>query len=380
MDYSKLKQGTQCIHSEKYELKEYTGVTTPIFTATAYEYINQSKTVYPRYYNTPNLEVTEKKIARLEGGEGAVLFSSGMAATMTALFSLLRQGDHLILQDDLYGGTFDSVNVELKKMGIEISYAKASAVSFEQVIQPNTKVIFLESPSNPILSISPIEEIVSLCKSKGIITLFDNTFASPINQNPLELGIDIVMHSGTKYLGGHSDLCCGVVVSNNGFIKKIRETGVHFGGNMDPQAAFLLERSLKTLDLRVKKQTENAMVVATWLEQHPKVARVFYPGLPTHPRHDIAKKQMKGFGAMLSFEVLVDPDQFVLNLEMIAPVISLGAVESTICSPIQTSHFRMSPAERQAIGIKDNLLRMSVGIEDSQDIINDLEQALISTK
>ncbi|MDH5379847.1 MAG: PLP-dependent aspartate aminotransferase family protein [Cyclobacteriaceae bacterium] len=370
-----LKPDTVCVHTEGYDYGNYKGVTTPIFTATAYEYIGVDKYVYPRYFNTPNISITEKKIAALENIEAAILFSSGMAATMTIFFTLLRSGDHIILQNDIYGGTYDAVKVEMEKMGIKYSFVESTKEGFENAITPQTKAIFFESPSNPLLNITDISVVVQLAKKHQIITIFDNTFGSPINQNPHNLGIDVVMQSGTKYLGGHSDICCGVATMNSELGTKIRETAIHLGGNLDPQSAYLLERSLKTLSLRVKKQTSNALAIAEWLEKQEEIDRVYYPGLKSNPGYDIAKSQMNGFGAMLSFEVKNNPDEFVKKLKLISAVMSLGGVESTVTTPVQTSHARMPAEDREKLGIKPNLIRMSVGIEDVEDLINDLKQA-----
>ena len=379
MNSDKLKKGTVCVHNEKYDYSEYKGVTMPVFTATAYEYMGVDKYVYPRYFNTPNSAVTAAKLARLEGAEDAILFSSGMAATITVLMSFLETGDHVLLQNDIYGGTHDSVRVEMERIGVKVTFADANPDSFRNEIRPDTKVIFIESPSNPLLNITDIRSIVKLAREHNILTVFDNTFATPLNQNPHELGIDIVIHSGTKYLSGHSDLSCGVATSAAQSLSAvIRERAIHFGGNLDAQATHLLERSLKTLQVRVEKQNQNALNLAKWMEGHPVIKKVNYPGLQSHHQHELAKSQMSGFGGMLSFEVKGEKEiatEVVKKLKLIKPVMSLGGVESTITSPVQTSHARMSPELREKLGITPQLLRLSVGIEDLDDLKGDLKQA-----
>ncbi|MDH5398669.1 MAG: aminotransferase class I/II-fold pyridoxal phosphate-dependent enzyme [Cyclobacteriaceae bacterium] len=376
MSNSNLSKDTQCVHTGGIEDSAIGGVVSPIYPSTAYNYVDADKYMYPRYFNIPNHTAVEQKLAAIESTENAVLFSSGMAATMTVLLTFLQKGDHVFLQSDLYGGTNDAVSVEMKKFGIEYTFAPALKDSLIKNIQPNTKVIFIESPSNPLLKVTDIREVVALAKEKQIITVMDNTFASPINQNPHNLGIDIVIHSGTKYLGGHSDICCGIACMSDELTSRVRETGVHYGGNLDAQAAWLLERSLKTLHLRVSRQNENALAIAKFLSNHPKVENVYYPGLENDPYHQLASNQMSGFGGMLAFEVAGNPDMMVKRLKLIKPAMSLGGVESTIGSPSQTSHARIGAQQREELGIKDNLLRMSVGVENATDLIADLEKAL----
>jgi cystathionine beta-lyase len=250
-------------------------------------------------------------------------------------------------------------------------------VAFEKAIQKNTKVIYIETPSNPLLKITDIAAVAKLARKYSITTIIDNTFASPVNQNPIDLGIDIVTHSGTKYIGGHSDLCCGAVVTSKKLTEKIIASAKHFGGSLDAQTSYLVERSLKTIVLRVKQQNRNAMVLATFLDAEPKIGRVYYPGLKDHPLHKVAKRQMPGgFGGMLSFELKGDPDRFLKRLKLIKKAVSLGGVESTITSPAKTSHVKLSIAERAKVGISDKLLRLSVGIEEVEDLMQDIRQAL----
>lgn len=373
----KYNKATQCVHTGGIVDQATKGTITPIYTSSAYDYLDVPTHAYPRYFNTPNQKVVSEKIAALENGEAGMIFSSGMAAISTGLFALLKQGDHAIFQNDLYGGTHHAIANEMERYGISYDFVESiETADFAAKIKPNTKVIYIETPSNPLLKLIDIAAIADLSKSKGITSVIDNTFASPINQNPIDLGIDVVTHSGTKYLGGHSDLCCGAVVTSQVLADQIWGSAIHFGGSLNAQMCALLERSLKTLALRVKQQNANALAIASFLEKHDKVDAVYYPGLASHPQYELAKKQMHGFGGMLSFEVKADPDVFVKKLEIIPSAMSLGGVESTITSPAQTSHSKVSKEGRAKVGIKDNLVRLSVGIEDANDLIADIDQAL----
>jgi cystathionine beta-lyase len=373
---SKPSKLTQSVHVGSVGDSIYGGVVNPIYPSAAYDY--ETEVRYPRYYNTPNQKAVVEKLVALENGEDGLIFSTGMAAIMTSLFAMIKSGDHVLFQNDLYGGTQHAAVTELNRYGMEYTMADVSDLKqFEKSIRKNTKVIYVETPSNPLLKITDLTGIVKLAKKYGIITIIDNTFASPVNQNPLDLGIDIVTHSGTKYIGGHSDLMCGAMVSSKKLTDIIRKSAVNFGGSLDAQTSYLVERSLKTMVLRVQQQNKNAMAIAKFMESEPKIAKVFYPGLKTHPNHAVAKKQMPGgFGGMLSFELKGDVDKFFKKLKYIKRAISLGGVESTITSPVRTSHAKLSAAERKAVGISDRLLRFSVGIEETEDLINDIKQAL----
>ncbi|MBS1680890.1 MAG: PLP-dependent transferase [Bacteroidetes bacterium] len=367
---------TQSIHEGSAGDPIYGGLVNPIYPSSAYDYDTLVR--YPRYFNTPNQLAVVTKMAALENGEDGLLFSSGMAAIMTSLFALVKSGDHVLFQKDLYGGTHHAALNELKRYGIEHTMADVSDLSkFEKAIRPNTKIIYIETPSNPLLKITDIKAVATIARKHKIATIIDNTFASPVNQNPIDLGIDIVTHSGTKYIGGHSDLSCGVAVSTKRLIEKIRASAMHFGGSLDAHTAYLVERSLKTIVLRVKQQNKNAMAIADFLETETKVGSVFYPGLKSHPDHKIAKRQMPGgFGGMLSFEVKADPDKFLKRLKFIRKAVSLGGVESTVAQPTKTSHAKLTPQERKQFGISEKLLRLSVGAEDAHDLIADIKQAL----
>lgn len=369
---------TRCIHAGTHRDTVTGGACSPVFTSTAYAFPNPAnENVYPRYFNTPNQEVINRKLAALEGGEAAVVFGSGMAAIATLLLAHLQPGDHAIFQSDLYGGTMQFVTRELQRLGIQLSWG-ANAAEFAASVRPETRLVYVESPSNPLLHCVDLEAIGRLGRSRGILTVVDNTFATPINQNPLALGIDVVVHSATKYLNGHSDLNAGVVVASAGIVQRAKASAVNFGGMLDAFACAQLERGLKTLAVRVQRHNENALALARFLEAHPAVARVNYPGLPAHPDRALAARQMRGFGGMLSFE-LHDAgrvDALLERLKLFLPALSLGGVESLICVPSRTSHRTLSPAERSRAGISDGLVRASVGIEDTADLIADFAQAL----
>ena len=370
---------TQSVHAGSFGDLQFKGTVTPIFPSSAYDYEGISGgTMYPRYYNTPNNHAVAEKLAALENTEEGIIFSSGMAAILTAIFATMRAGDHAIFQSDLYGGTHSAVVNELPRYGMSYTMVDgADPKSFEKAIRPETKMIYIETPSNPTLKITDIHAVASIARQHGLITIIDNTFASPVNQNPADLGIDIVAHSGTKYIGGHSDICCGAVLTSKKLAAQIRNSAIHFGGSLDAQTCWLVERSLKTIVLRVRQQNNNALAIAQYLATDSRVAKVYYPGLTNHPDHSIAKSQMRGgFGGMLSFEVKGDAHTFMDKLHLIKRAISLGGVESTATSPVKTSHSKMSAKDREAIGVTDKLVRLSVGIEEVQDLIDDIKQAL----
>lgn len=383
MDTKNVGFNTICTHLGEIKDEQFKGVISPIYLSTSYAFENVDVKRYPRYFNTPNQEALCKKIAMLEKGESSLIFGSGMAAISTTLFAFLQKGDHIVLQRTIYGGTANLVNEEFIKHGIEFSYVNSqSAEGFEQKIQSNTKVIYIETPSNPLLTITDIKAIGELAKKKGITTMIDNTFASPVNQNPIVLGIDIVLHSATKYLGGHSDILAGAVISTEKNINQIFQAAKNFGGSLSDFTVWMLERSIKTLGIRVKQQNKNAIKLAKWLEKHEDIAAVYYPGLKSHPDYEIAKKQMKGFGGMLSFELKegLNASDFQKELKLIKSSMSLAGVESTILSPTLTSHSLLTKEERDLQGIKDGLLRFSVGIEEKEDLMHDIQQAIEKIK
>ena len=370
---------TKCVHSGDLIDDRFKGATSPLFPSTAYDFIDVNEDKYPRYFNTPNQLALSKKIADLENSEDALLFGSGIAAIFSSLFSFIKSGDHVIFQSSIYGGTLNLVIKEFKKFNIKYSLVDSFDLKdYEKEIKSNTKIIFIESPSNPLLKLIDLKSIAELCKKNNLISIIDNTFSSPINQNPSDFGIDIIIHSATKYLGGHSDILAGALASNKKYIQTIKESSINYGGNLSDYTVWLLERSIKTLSLRVAKQNENALKVAKFLFEHQKVNSVNYPGLKSHPDYELSLTQMKGFGGMLSFELndLDEAIKFTRKIKLIKSAMSLGGVESTICSPTLTSHSKISKRERKKIGIFDGLLRFSVGIEDFEDIKNDLDQAL----
>ena len=375
---NKLGLNTLAVHAGTFKDEVTGAVNTPIVTSTSYEYIGRENT-YPRYLNTINHNAVAEKLIALENGEEGLITSSGMAAITSTLFAFLSKGDHVIFQNGIYGGTYYFIVSQFSKSGIEYSFTESSSpAEFEKLIKPNTKLIYLETPSNPLLTVTDIAAIAKIAKMHNLISVIDNTFATPVNQTPLSSGIDIVIHSGTKYLGGHSDLSSGAIISSKEIIERIRPIALNFGGNLNSQDLYLLERSLKTLALRVRQQSENALHIATKLEKIVGIRKVYYPGLTSFEGHEIAIRQMKGFGGMLSFELNegINVEIFLKKLKLIAPALSLGGVESTICAPAATSHIKMTLEERQKAGIKDNLLRLSVGIEDAEDILKDILQAL----
>jgi cystathionine beta-lyase len=372
-----LRPATLCIHAGTQLDAATGGACSPIYPSTAFAFPNTAnENFYPRYFNTPNQRVLEAKAAALEGGEAAVVFGSGMAAISTLLFAHLKPGDHAVFQPDLYGGTFQFVQ-ELTRFGVASSFAR-TIEEFAASLRPETKVLYVESPSNPLLRLVDLAAIGRLGRERGVLTVADNTFATPINQNPILLGLDAVVHSGTKYLNGHSDMNAGVVVSSRKTIDRVRECAVVHGGMLDAQACFQLERGMKTLALRVHQHNENAARLAEFLVQHPAIDTVHYPGLASHADHGIACRQMRGFGGMLSFE-LRDPnlvDAVLARFRITLPALSLGGVESLICVPSRTSHRKMSREERERAGIREGLVRVSVGVEDIEDLVEDFTHAL----
>ncbi|WP_047545654.1 trans-sulfuration enzyme family protein [Psychroserpens sp. Hel_I_66] len=383
MSKKKLGLNTICTHVGEIKDEQFKGAVSPIYVSTSYEFDDVDLKRYPRYFNTPNQEFLAKKIAALEHTEAAMIFGSGMAAISHMFLAFLQNGDHIVVQNTLYGGTSNFIREEFHKYGIEYTFTEGYKVSdFEAAIQPNTKLIHIETPSNPLLTITDVKGVANLGRSKGIITTIDNTFASPINQNPIDLGIDIVMHSATKYLGGHSDILAGAVASTQEHMDRIWNVSKNLGGSLSDMTVWMLERSMKTLALRVKAQTKNAHKLAAFLDKHDDVAKVYYPGLKNHPEHELAKSQMKDFGAMLSFELVDDIDamSFMKQLHLIKPSMSLAGVESTMLLPAETSHSLLTQDQRDDIGISNQLIRFSVGIETFRDLKSDINQAITKTK
>ncbi len=370
---------TICTHTGELEDTLYKGSVSPLYMGTAYAFEDVDIKQYPRYFNTPNQVGLSKKIASLEHAETALIFGSGMAAISTSLLAFLKAGDHVVLQHLLYGGTYNLITSHFEKYGISYSFTDGLApTDFERVLRDNTQLIYVETPSNPLLTITDLAAVSRIARKNGMITLIDNTFASPVNQNPIDFGIDVVIHSATKYMGGHSDILAGAVATSKELMQPIANLAKDLGGSLSDYTVWLLERSMKTMGIRVKAQNDNAFRMAQYLEKNDDIARVYYPGLPSHPDHKLAKTQMRGFGGMLSFELTsqFDASEFQKALQLIKPVMSLAGVESTVLSPALTSHSLMSAEERKRQGITDGLIRFSLGIEEVEDLVGDIEQAL----
>ena len=373
-----MKKASLAVHAGRRKELNFGGINTPVFTSSAIEYMDDSEVRYPRYFNTLNSLVVAEKLAALENAEAAMVMSSGMAAVSTVVLGLLKPGDHAILLEGLYGGTHAMIVAELERFGIHWTFVSADPSAFEAAVKDNTRMVYIESPTNPLMTVLDLDDVATVARRHSLWSVIDGTFATPILQNPLDHGFDLVLHSGTKYLGGHSDLCCGAIAGSAALIEQLRQHALMHGGSLNAQDCALLERSLKTLDLRVRQQSHNALAVARALDEQTAISRVHYPGLASHPQHGIATRQMQDFGGMLSFELdsSMDPEQYLRALQMVRCAISLGGVETTICQPVATSHQKMAKEERDRLGITPWLLRLSVGIEDAEDIVADLVQAL----
>lgn len=374
---------TICTHVGELKDNEYKGAVSPLYMSTSYAFEDVDVKRYPRYFNTPNQKALSQKIAALEHAEDAMIFGSGMAAVSTALLAFLKAGDHVVLQNMLYGGTQNLVTKQFENFGISYSFTEGLKSSdFEAKIKKNTKVIYIETPSNPLLTITDLSAVAAIAKKYNLVSMIDNTFASPVNQNPIDFGIDVIIHSATKYMGGHSDICAGAVASSKVNMERIFQLAINLGGSLSDYTVWLLERSIKTMGIRVKCQNENAMRLAKYLDGNENIKQVNYPGLTSHPDHALAKSQMHGFGGMLSFELKdsIDATKFRKALKLIKSSMSLAGVESTVLSPTQTSHALLSEEDRIKQGIADGLIRFSIGIEEHEDLIQDIEQAFEQLK
>lgn len=379
---------TQAVHGASAPAKRNEPIAVPIVqsatfrTATMDEQIrlgaDRADTFYTRYGN-PTHSAVEALLAALEGAEAALLFASGMAAIATTLMATVRSGDHIVAQRELYGGTFDILSRWLPRFGVETTLVSATEPdAFARALRPNTRLIYMESPTNPLIRLVDLESIVAIARERHLLTVIDSTFATPINQRPLDWGVDVVIHSATKYLAGHSDVLGGVVCGSDSFIARLREARIALGGVIDPHAAWLLLRGLKTLAVRVERQNDNALQLARFLERHPRVKRVYYPFLETDPQYPLAKRLMRGGGGVLSFDLAGTADEarrFVDALELISLAPSLGGVETLVTLPAITSHAMLSAEERAQAGITDQLVRLSVGIEQGADLVADIERA-----
>ncbi len=393
-DVSMEKEGfsTKAVHAGEAREKAGNAVTTPIFQTSTYAFRDSHELIeymeghvereeYGRYGN-PTQRVAERKLAALDGGEAALLFSTGMCAITTTLLAMLGRGSHLVLTEDGYRRTRQFCRTFLQRLNIDYTFVETGNYeALEAAIRPTTRLIFSESPTNPHLRVMDLDRLADIGRKRQVKIAIDSTFATPYNQRPLDFGIDLVFHSATKYFGGHNDLMAGVVVGSRGLVAAIRDTQAMLGGITDPHTSYLLVRGLKTLGIRMRQQNENGMVVARFLEGHPRVRRVYYPGLSSHPDYKVACEQMKGFGGVVSFELdgdLKTTSAFIdrLNIPYIAP--SLGGVETLIEQPALMSYYEMASEDRAAIGIADELVRLSLGVEDADDLIADLHQALAS--
>ena len=374
---------TRVIHAGRLDPTVQGAVVLPIFQTAMYETgadEDYHDIRYIRLNNSPNHQVLHDKLASLEGAEAGLVTASGMAAISTSLLTVLGTGDHLLAQDVLYGGTHSMIVHDFPKLGIEVDFVDgADPDSWESKRKPNTKAIYVETLSNPLIGVPALEQVPVFAKANGLVSLIDNTFASPVNFRPAEHGYDLSLHSATKYLNGHTDIVAGAVVGSRDLVEQVRHKLNHLGGSLDPHACFLLNRGIMTLALRIARQNESALAIARFLEEHPGVSRVNYAGLVSSPHHERAKASLDGFGGMLSFELDGGAEAAGRMLErasipMIAP--SLGGVESLLTRPATTSHQSISPEDRAALGISDGLVRMSVGIESPDDLIDDLGHAL----
>lgn len=387
----KKRQGdaTLAIHAGQQRFHVAGPVGTPVARTSTFTFASteemklwaegkSSAYIYTRYGN-PTLAIAEEKIAALEGTEAAVVTSSGMAAISSALLSLLRAGDEMIATQQLYGGTYRLMRDVLPRYGIVVRHVGADLAGIERVVNPRTKVLYVETPTNPTLRVVDLHKAAAFAREWGLVSLVDNTIASPVLQKPIEAGFNIVLHSATKYLAGHSDVLAGAAAGSRVLIDKVRANVVCLGGSLDPGAAFLLIRGMKTLQARVERQCKTAMTIAKYLAHHAKVAHVDYPGLPLHPDHQVAKRQMSGFGGMLAFNLkggLTAARRFCDRVRVFLLASSLGGVESLVILPIYTSHYKMSPDELRAAGVSPGTVRVSIGLEDPEDLIEDLRQAL----
>lgn len=389
-EHRELKPATLAVHAGTRTDPETGSRVTPIHRAAAFAFRTveemaetfagrRRRYIYTRYEN-PTLEAAECRLAALEGAGGAALFASGMAALTASFLSVAGAGDHIVAQEDLYGGTTRLLGALLPRLGLEVTFAPASEIaSLDRFLRPRTRAVHLETPTNPTLRVVDVEEVARLGREAGVAVIVDNTFATPVNQRPLALGATLSVHSATKFLGGHGDLLAGAVAGNEERLDAIRQIRKETGSMLDVEAGWLLDRSLKTLPLRVEAQNRNAGAMAAHLASRPEVATVHYPGLPRHPGHGIARRQMTGFGALVSFELeggAAAAARFVEALGIIPLVPTLGGVETSVLIPAFSSHSMIPEEARLRSGVTEGLIRMSLGIEDPGDLIADVDQAL----
>jgi cystathionine beta-lyase/cystathionine gamma-synthase len=389
MKKENLHMSTRAIHTDVGEKRTNRPVATPIHLSATYESTDydeqirleeeKADTFYMRYGN-PTISVAERTLADLEGAEAAAVFGSGMAAITTTLFSFLNKGDHAVFQREIYGGAYRFAKEFLPRWGVEVSWVDVTdKEGFDKAVRENTRLLYVESPTNPTLKVLDIEGVVKIAKKHGVPTFIDSTFATPLNTRPVDYGIDAVLHSVTKYLGGHSDLVGGALIGSSEVVERVKDAHRVLGGILNPHAAYLLIRGLKTIGVRVEQHNRNGLELGIFLEGHPRVRRVFYPHLPSHPQNDLAKRQMRGGGGVVSFEIdgdLETAKRFADALTLVRLAPSLGGVESLLSIPCLTSHAMLSPEEREKAGIRDSLVRIAFGIEPAEDLMADIDQAL----
>lgn len=381
---------TKAVHAGEDREANFGALSTPVYNASVFAFPDADEAaaihnhLKPGYYygrlGNPTQEALERAVAELEGADDALAFASGMAAISAAVMTVAKSGDHVVALESMYSTTTSLLNHLAENFGLEVSFVDATdPENYRAAIRPNTKLFWIETPSNPVLNVTDISAVTAIAKEHGIVTVADNTFATPFNQDPLALGADLVVHSATKYLGGHSDLTAGLLAGDQAIVEEARmKTTRYFGGNIAPQVAWLVLRGIKTLALRMDKHNQNAYAVANMLFGHEKVTAVFYPGLESHAGHEVAKKQMRGFGGMVAFDVgsVESGKRFVNALELVSIATSLGGVESIIQHSASMTHASLTPEARKLAGISDGMMRFSVGIEDIDDILDDLRAAL----
>ena len=385
-----MKPATEAIHSGRIAYADVEPLTTPIYETTTYVFDSaeqvkaynegrNNKYLYTRYGN-PTVDAVEQTLARLEGAERAIVFSSGQGATAAAGLALVAAGDEIVCSAAVYGGTLHLLAEMFSRLGVTVRFVRLDELRTpERLIGDRTRVLWFESPINPTLRCVDIAVVAAACRARGVVSVIDNTFASPINQNPLAMGVDLVMHSATKYLNGHSDVSAGVLAGPAGLVARTEKVRRMFGGILDPHAAYALGRGLKTLAVRVERHNANAGAVAAWLARDSRVEAVYYPGLPQHPDHDVARRQMRGFGGMICIDLgggYERAARFFDRLAVVRRAASLGGVESLCSLPILTSQWGHSPEELREAGVTASMARLSIGLEDAEDLIADLDQAL----
>lgn len=384
------KIGTKVVHAGSELSKHYGAVSTPIFNASTFAFPNaeEGSAIHegdmPGYFysriNNPTQEALESALAELEGGEACMVFSSGMGAISNAILTCVREGDHIVAPESIYASSGGLLNFLRSSLNIDVTFVDGTDPgNYGEAIKQNTRLFYLESPANPTLKLCDMEKLVAIAQSHQVTTIMDNTFATPYNQHPIAFGVDVVVHSLTKYIGGHADILAGALIARKDFVKKCRwNTNKFFGAVPAPITCWLAHRGIKTLALRMERHNDNALKVAEFLTSHPKVENVHYPGLPTHPQHDLAQRQMRGFGGMIAFEVAGADEgrKLVNNVRLCTLAVSLGDVSTIIQHSASMTHASVPKAMREKAGITDGMLRLSVGIEDCDDIIEDLDQAL----